>query len=86
MVELSIALVVVAAMATYLANRYLDQRQQTLDHKSKINNEAADAAVTAAVTEMHKHFDTRINRTWETIQVTKQELESLKLAMAIKGK
>jgi methionine-rich copper-binding protein CopC len=86
MLEMSIALVAVAAMAFYLVNKYLDQRQQELAAKTAINSQAADAVVTAAVTEMHKQFDTRINKTWETIQVTKQELESLKLQLAIKGK
>ena len=86
MLEISAALVIIAGIAGYLVNKYLDQRQQELNKKDTINSEAASAAVTAAVSEMHKQFDTRINKTWETIQVTKQELESLKLQLAIKGK
>lgn len=86
MVELSIALVIIAGMAFYLINKYLDQREKQLDGSITINNEAANAVVTAAVSEMHKQFDTRINKTWETIQITKQDLESLKLQLAIKGK
>lgn len=86
MIELSIALVLIAAMGFYLVNKLLDQRQQELDKKTLLNNDAAEAALSAAVSEMHKTFDTRINKTWETISTTKQELESLKLQLAMKGK
>jgi type II secretory pathway pseudopilin PulG len=86
MMYLSIALVIIAIIAGYLVNRWLDQRQQELDRTITLNNEAAEAALSAAMSEMHKQFDTRINKTWETISTTKQELESLKLQLAIKGR
>jgi biopolymer transport protein ExbB/TolQ len=86
MMYLSAALVIIAILGFYLINKFLDQRQQELDKKISLNNEAAEAALSAAASEMHKQFDARINKTWETISTTKQELESLKLQLAIKGR
>jgi methionine-rich copper-binding protein CopC len=83
---LSIALVLIAAIFGYLANKWLDQKQQQIDTKITLNNEAAEAAISAAVTKMHKQFDDRINKAFETIQITKSELESLKMQIAIKGR
>jgi type II secretory pathway pseudopilin PulG len=84
MMYLSAALVIIAILAFYLINKFLDQRQQELDKKTSINNEAAEAALSAAVSDMHKQFDTRINKTWETMSTFKTELESLRLQIAIK--
>ena len=86
MLEISIALVIIACISGYLVNKYLDQRQCEIDKLTNINKEVADATLSAATSEMHKQFDARINKTWETIQITKSELESLKLQIAIKGK
>jgi uncharacterized protein HemX len=83
---LSIALVIIALIAGYLVNKWLDQRQQELDRTITLNNEAAEAALSAAVSDMHKQFDTRINKTWETMSSFKTELESLKLQLAIKAR
>lgn len=85
MVEISIALVLIAGIAGYLVNKYLDQRQQELDEKRRLNTDAADAALSAAVAEMHKQFDDRINKTWGTINSTRQELDAFKLQIGIKG-
>lgn len=84
MMYLSIALVIIACIAGFLVNKFLNQRQKEMDTKIQLNNEAAEAALSAAAAEMHKQFDARINKTWETIQITKQELESLRLQIAIK--
>lgn len=84
MMYLSIALVLIAIIAGFLVNKWLDQRQQELDIKNEVNTDAAEAALSAAVSEMHKQFDTRINKTWEQMSTFKTELESLRLQVAIK--
>jgi len=81
-----LVLLIVAALSFYLLNKYLDQRQLEINLRNSINNGAADAALAVAAKELHKQFDERINKTWETIAITKTELESLKLQLAIKGK
>ena len=85
MVELSVALITIASIAGWLINKFLNQRQQVLDRNADINSNAAEAALSAAVTEMHKHFDERINKAFESIQLTKSELEALKLAVGLRG-
>lgn len=85
MLELSIAIIVVAGIAGFLTNKYLNQRQQELDQKSRLNINASEEALSAAVAEMHKQFDDRINKTWGTISDVKQELNAFKLQVGFKG-
>ena len=77
MLELSIALVIIASIAGWLCNKWLDQRQA-------LNTSAAEAALTELLEERLKAFDGRINDTWQTIAATKQELQSVKLQMGFK--
>lgn len=86
MLYLSIALVIIACITGWLVNKWLDQRQLELNIKNTINNEATEEALSAATAKLHKQFDERINKTWETIQITKADLESLRLQIAIKGR
>jgi C4-dicarboxylate transporter len=86
MIEISIALVLIAAIAGYLVNRYLDQRQQEMDHKNRVNIEADNTAAIAALTEQINKFDERINSTWGTISSTKQELEAFKLQIGLRNR
>lgn len=79
MLELSIALVIIATEAFYLVNKYLDQ-------KNALNTKSVEAELSAAVEELHKQFDDRINKTWGTISSTKQELEALKLQIGLQRK
>lgn len=78
MLELSIAAVIIAAMAFYLVNKYLDQ-------KISLNSNAAEAALTAAAEDLSKKFDARINKAFENHQLIKTELDSLKLQIGLKG-
>ena len=78
MIAFSIALVIIAAMAAYLVNKFLDKKYQ-------ISIESAEAGTIAALEEQLKKFDQRINDTWGTVSSTKQELESLKMVIGLKG-
>lgn len=79
MIEFSIALVIIAGIAGWLVNKYLNQ-------KVVLNTEAANAAAIAAFEERINKFDERINNTWSTISTVKQELEAHKLAVGLKGR
>lgn len=78
MIYLSIAIIVVACIAGYLVNKYLDM-------KYTINTHASIDALLVAIDEKNKLFDSRINKAFETIQLTKTELESLRLQVGLKG-
>ena len=79
MIALSIALVIVAAIAGYLVNKFIDVKYQ-------VNNEPViDTGSTVAINEMHKHFDGRINKAFENHQQLRLELDSLKLQMGLKA-
>jgi len=78
MIALSIALVIIACIAGYLVNKYLDQRMQ-------LNTTAVNSALSAAVEEQLKKFDDRLNNTWGAISSTKEELNALKLSVGLKG-
>lgn len=84
MIEISIALVIVAGIAGYLVNRYLDQRQQQLTFQHELNTRSADAEISAAIEQALTRFDDRINNTWGTISEVKQDLNALKLQISMK--
>ncbi len=86
MIAFSIALVVIAGMAAYLINKFLDQRQSELDLEYQVNIDTAHADAIAALDQRLKSFDQRINDTWSTISSTKQELEAHKLAIGIRNR
>ena len=86
MIEISIAFVIIASIAAFLVNKYLDQRQQELDKTNQLNTNAAEAALSAATVELHKQFDTRINKAFENHQLIRSELDSLKLKIGLKDK
>ena len=77
MLELSIALVIIAGIAGWLVNKWLDQT-------STLNTAAAEAALTELLEERLKAFDGRINDTWTVIASTKQELQAVKLQLGFK--
>jgi hypothetical protein len=79
MMYLAVALVIVAAMAYRLADKWLDQ-------KAKLNIEASDDALNAAVDELSKKLDSRINKCFENHQFIKTELDSMKLQFGLKGR
>ena len=79
MISLSIALVIIACIAGFLVNKYLDQ-------KYSININASSEALSAATAEMHKQFDGRINKAFENHQLIKSELDSLKLQIGMRNK
>ena len=78
MIALSIALVIIAAIAGWLVNKYLDQ-------KMVLNTTSVNAELSAATAEMHKQFDARINKAFENHQIIKTEMDSLRLQMGLKG-
>jgi len=86
MLELSVAIVIVALLAAFLVNKHLNLQVQKFEKTDVLNSEAAEAALAAATSDLHKQFDSRINKCFETIQITKTELESLKMQLALKGK
>jgi len=85
MLEMSIALVVVACIAGYLVNKFLDQRTLELERNHALNTRSAEAEISAAVEEGLQKFDNRINNTWSTISEVKQELNALKLQIGLRG-
>lgn len=78
MISISIALVIIACIAGYLVNKFLDQRMQ-------LNTAASNDALSAAVEEQIKKYDDRLNKTWGAISSTKEELNALKLSIGLKG-
>lgn len=78
MMYLSIALVIIAGMAFYLINKYLDQ-------KMLLNTKSVEAELSAAVAELHKQFDSRINNAYGTISSIKEELNALRMQIGLKG-
>jgi predicted component of type VI protein secretion system len=85
MLELAVALVIVALIAGFLINKKLDFEVKKFEKADELNNEAALSALLAPLEERITKFDSRINDTWSTISSTKQELEALRLAISIKG-
>ena len=76
---LAIALVIIAGLAYKLGDKWLDQ-------KMKLNIVASDDALTAAVDELSKKLDSRINKCFENHQFIKTELDSLRLQFGLKGR
>lgn len=85
MLEISISLVIVACIAGYLVNKFLDQRSLELERKHQLNIKSSEEELSASITELIKPFDARINDTWSTISAVKQELNTIKLQIGIKG-
>jgi len=80
MMYLSVSLVIIAAMAYTLINKWLDQ-------KSAINTLPVDTTeLSAAIDVKLKLFDDRINNTWGTVSSIKEDLNAMKLQNAIKGR
>jgi hypothetical protein len=79
MIEISIAIVIVACIAGYLVNKFLDM-------KYALNTTSANADAIAAFDDRINKFDERINNTWSTISSVKQELEAHKLQVGLKGR
>jgi len=78
MLELAIALVIIAGLAYKLGDKWLDQ-------KPTINTESVDTAeLSAAIDVKLKLFDDRINNTWGTVSSVKEDLNALKLQIALK--
>ena len=82
MAELSIALVLIAAICWHSANKWLDLQYQKL----KLNSVSTEVELSAALEEKFKQFDQRINKSFEHHQIIKTEMDALKLAVALKGK
>ena len=79
MIYLSIALVIIAAMAFFLINKWMDINYL-------LNTKVTEVAPSTAVEDQLKKIDTRINDTWAVISSTKEELSAFKLMMGLKGK
>lgn len=76
---LAVALVMIAAMAYKLVDKWLDQRES-------LNITASKDALTDAVAELSTKFDSRINKAFENHQFIKTELDSMKLQFGLKGR
>lgn len=77
MIYLSIALVIIAGMAFYLVNKYLDQKHQ-------LNTMFSEENTVASLQEQLKKFDERINNTWGSVSLIKEEINAIKLASSFK--
>jgi hypothetical protein len=75
MIEISIALVIIACIAGWLFNKHMD-----------INNKPSEEGTIAALEERINKFDQRINDTWSNTSTIKQELDALKLQIGIRGR
>jgi hypothetical protein len=74
---IALALVIIAAMAYTLVDKWLEQ-------KASLNTAASEDALTTAVDELSKKLDTRINKCFENHQFIKTELDSMKLQFGLK--
>jgi hypothetical protein len=81
MLELSIALVIIAGIAAYVILT-INSREHSI--QSTINNDTVQAALSDAKDELSKSFDSRINKIFEKHQLLQSEMESLRLQIAIK--
>lgn len=79
MLWFSIALVIIAGMGFYLVNKYLDQKHQ-------LNIKSSEEELSAAMAELHKQFDSRINNAYGTISSIREELNALRLQIGLKVK
>ena len=70
----------------HLINKYLNQRQEELEIKYRINNIVADTTPIDALTKKIDKLDERINNNCSSISSIKQELEAFKLSMGLKGR
>tara|TARA_R110000868_G_scaffold6114_4_gene35322 strand:+ start:632 stop:895 length:264 start_codon:yes stop_codon:yes gene_type:complete len=84
--ELALAAVIIASIAGYLCDKYLKQRQQELDHRIHINTQSTEVDTVAALEEFREKFDQRINKAFENHAILKQEIDSLRLGLGLKGK
>lgn len=84
MIEVCITVLIIAGLAFYLVNKWLNQRQQELNTKFTVNTKASEDALSAAVDNMHKTFDDRINKAFANHALIKQEFDSLKLSIGLK--
>jgi uncharacterized membrane protein (DUF106 family) len=76
---------IITSVVGFLVNKFLNQCQQRIDLQHKINTTSSMDETNTAITEMHKHFDSRINKAFENHQLIKTELDSLKLQLGMKG-
>ncbi len=90
MIEISLAFIAVIALISMVAfiliNKYLNQRQEELEIKYRINNIVADTTPIDALTKKIDKLDERINNNCSSISSIKQELEAFKLSMGLKGR
>lgn len=84
MIELAISIIIVAGIAGFLTNKYLEILRQEYDRKYSINMLSAEADIQNAVDKALKSYDDRINNTWGTISHVKQEVEALKLSVGLR--
>ena len=80
MIEISLALVIIAAMGYKLVDKWLDQKR-TLNTKPVDTTE-----LSAAIDVKLKLFDDRINNTWGTVSSIKEDLNAMKLQNALKAR
>ena len=85
MIALSIALVIIAFLASRSLDFWLQLKERELTRAYELNSLAVKAAQDGASEELLKLFDDRINKTWDVISSTKQELSALKLQIGLKG-
>ena len=85
MLYMSIASVIIAYMTYRLVDMWLQLQERELTRNYELNRSAAEAVQSGASEELLKQFDERINKTWEVITSTKQDLSSLKLQIGLKG-
>lgn len=84
MIALSIALVIIAALAFILANKWMDIK---VIENTTLNNKPVDTTeLSAAIDVKLKLFDDRINNTWGTVSSIKEDLNAIKLQNALRNR
>jgi hypothetical protein len=77
---IALALVIIAAMAYTLVDKWLEQ-------KASLNSKPVDTTeLSAAIDVKLKLFDDRINNTWGTVSSIKEELNAIKLQNVLKAR
>ena len=83
MIYISIAIVLSVAIFGYIAVKFIELQYAKLESTKHINNESAMAELSAAMDERFKKFDSRLNDTWGTISSVKEEINAIRLQLAL---
>lgn len=86
MIAISIAITITAVIFGYVALKFFDLLRYKLDREQSINSGASSDALSAAITEQFTAFDNRINNSFAAIGSLKEDLNSIRMQLALKAK